>query len=73
MEDRRLQLINGCSIKAITTSLIDEPAGLVSYVRQSYGQQISEERATEYRDKLINDVYPEWRNYLARRGVKSTR
>jgi DNA polymerase I-like protein with 3'-5' exonuclease and polymerase domains len=47
-----------------------QPAGLVSYVRKSYGQSITEDVATQYRDKLINDVYPEWRQYLAQTGSR---
>jgi len=45
-----------------------QPAGLVLYVKNSYGQFITTETAEHYRDKLIGDVYPEWQQYLAQRS-----
>ena len=46
------------------------PPGLVQYTKKAYGQVISEEEATRAREKLINEVYPEWKRYLAQTGTR---
>ena len=48
-----------------------QPAGLVEYVKKAYGQRITVETATEYRDRLMREVYPEWDRYLAQTGPKA--
>lgn len=47
-----------------------QPPGLVRYVKKSYGQVITEEQAKETKEKLTNEVYPEWNQYLAQSGSK---
>ena len=48
-----------------------QPAGLVDYVKKAYGQRITVDTATEYRDRLMREVYPEWDRYLAQTGSKA--
>ena len=46
-----------------------QPAGLVAYVKKSYGQHITVEQADEYRRKLLEVCYPEWSQYLKQRST----
>ena len=60
------------AIKGVTFGIPGsmQPPGLVSYVKKSYGQKITEETAAEYMDNLVNKVYPEWKRYLKQTGSR---
>jgi DNA polymerase I-like protein with 3'-5' exonuclease and polymerase domains len=41
------------------------PKSLVAYAHRSYRVSMTLEQATEFRDRMITEVYPEWQKYLS--------